>query len=184
MEQNREFIKKAKVSKSEFIAQIIEAGIGLALAIVGAIILFTSGGLEAIFLEGDVSIPSIVLLLIGALLLINGVSGLLPYGIGMLMDQDEFIAFDNEVIYIHSANPNKCKTIPLNTVSAVGNAEIGTFDFMGRIVSAVANCGEIMITYHAANGDVDVEIFGPIDKFDDFMRARDLHCKQIVAQQG
>ena len=73
---------------------------------------------------------------------------------------------------IHSPNSKKCVSVPMANVTSLKKNKGGiSFDLFGNIYGKKSNAGSVMLEYTDENGKKQLQIFGPIDNVDDFVRA-------------
>ena len=161
-EETKSYIKKAKISNAEFIGQLIEAILGLVLCVVGVVIVLTS--------EAGLSGAAIGLLLVGAYLLFGGLSGAIPYGIGALAEKGKYIAFDEEMLLVHSPNAKKCVKVALSKIQEVKKNKAFSFDIIGAIFGKSKGCGTVLVQYENEKGKQDAILFGPIEACEAFVK--------------
>lgn len=160
-QETKSYIKKATISNAEFIGQLVEAILGIVICIVGAVI-----GLSS---ETGFAGAALVLLVIGAYLAIGGLSGVIPYGIGALCEKGKYIAFDDEVLMIHSPNAKKCVKVPLSKIHSVKKNKAFSFDIMGAIWAKRKGCGSLLVEFENEKGKKDAALFGPIEACEAFI---------------
>lgn len=156
-QESSKYVKKATITNAEFIGQLVEMFLGIALCVAGAVIGFTS--------EAGFQGAAIVMLIVGAYLVIGGLSGIIPYGIGVLFEKGKYIAFNETTLVIHSPNAKKCVSVPLAKIKAVKKEKGFSLDIMGSLVLKLKGCGCVRVQYENEKGKRDEVVFGPIDGF-------------------